>query len=73
MPANKKHHYVPRLYLKRFSANAVSINIYNFRLAGAIEGANLKNQCYRDYMYGKGGEHEHRLSILEGEFACTWA
>lgn len=69
MPANKKHHYVPRFYLKRFSPDARSINLYNFQLASAIVGANLKNQCYRNYMYGKEGEHEKRLSILEGAFA----
>jgi hypothetical protein len=69
MPANKKHHYVPRFYLKRFALNSRSLNLYNFRLARSIPEANLKTQCYRDYMYGKGGDQEQRLSQLEGAFA----
>lgn len=69
MPANKKHHYVPRFYLKRFALNGRSVNLYNFRLARPIPDANLKNQCYRDYMYGKGGKQEQYLSQLEGAFA----
>lgn len=69
MPANKKHHYVPRFYLKRFSLNGRSLNLYNFRLAQSIPDANLKSQCYRDYMYGKQGDQEQHLSQLEGAFA----
>lgn len=69
MPSNKKHHYVPRFYLKRFARDARSVNLYNFSLARVISNANLKNQCYRDYMYGKEGGHEQRLSLLEGAFA----
>ena len=69
MPANKKHHYVPRFYLKRFARNGNSLNLYNFRLARSIPDVNLKNQCYRDYMYGKEGDQEQCLSQLEGAFA----
>jgi hypothetical protein len=69
MPANKKHHYVPRFYLKRFALDGKSVCLYNFRLARAVTSANLSNQCYRDYMYGKQGEHEQRLSQLEGAFS----
>lgn len=69
MPANKRHHYVPRLYLKHFAQDGRSINLYNFKLAREITGANLKNQCFRNYMYGKEGEHEYQLSQLEGAFA----
>lgn len=69
MPANKKHHYVPRFYLRRFSSDGKSVSLYNFRLGRAITNANLNTQCYRNYMYGKEGEHEKRLSQLEGAFA----
>lgn len=68
MPANKKHRYVPRFYLRRFALDGKSVCLYNFRLARAITSANLNNQCYRDYMYGKRGEHEQNLSQLEGAF-----
>lgn len=66
MPENKKHHFVPRFYLKLFSKNEKSINIFNIPLQRTIVDAGLKNQCYRDYMYGKDPSLEKGLSIIEG-------
>jgi hypothetical protein len=66
MPANKKHHYVPRFYLRQFASDGQSVSLFNFRQGRSISGANLRNQCYRDYMYGKDGEHEYNLSQIEG-------
>ena len=65
MPANKKHHYVPRFYLKHFAPDGHSVRLFNFRQGRSISEANLKNQCYRDYMYGKDGKQERNLSQLE--------
>jgi hypothetical protein len=67
MPSNKKHHFVPRFYLRRFSADGTSINLYNIPSSRRILGANLKNQAYRDYFYGKDLKVEHAISQLEGE------
>lgn len=53
MPENKKQHYVPRLYLKRFSDDEKSINLFNLKLGKSIHEPNFKNQCYEDYFYGK--------------------
>ena len=69
MPANKKHHYVPRFYLRNFASDGRSVNLYNLRQARLVHEANLKNQCFRDYMYGKDGQQEHQLSQLEGGLA----
>jgi Protein of unknown function (DUF4238) len=71
MPSNKKHHFVPRFYLRRFSADGTSINLYNIPSARRIMGANLKNQGYRDYFYGKELNVEHAIAGLEAEAATV--
>jgi hypothetical protein len=66
MPHNKKHHYVPRMYLKRFAENnGKTLNIHNFKSARTILGGNLYNQCYRDYLYGKDQKCEQSLGVIE--------
>ncbi len=69
MPQNKKHHYVPKFLLRRFSTDKKSINLYNIKSRRAVTGANLANQCYSDYLYGKDPEFEKGMSVVEGEFA----
>lgn len=65
MPQNKKHHYVPIFYLKGFSKDGKSICLYNIKNKIKIDTANLKNQCYKDYFYGKDLTVEHALGITE--------
>ncbi len=65
MPQNKKHHYVPRFYLKRFSHNGKSINLWNLPSRRKILSANLKSQCYRSYFYGKNLDVELALGEVE--------
>lgn len=65
MPQNKKHHYVPRFYLKRFSDDDKSINIWNIPSSKKILSARLKNQCYKDYFYGKDPDSEKRIGHME--------
>lgn len=67
MPHNKKHHYVPRFYLKRFSPNGRSINLWNIKNERKILSANLKHQCYKNYFYGKELEVEKALGVVEGQ------
>ena len=69
MPANKKHHFVPKFYLKNFSKDSLSINIYNITRNKIISQANLKNQCYKDYFYGKDDKVEKVLGGVEGAAA----
>lgn len=69
MPQNKRHHFVPRFYLKRFSPNRKSINIWNINREISIRNANLKKQCYGDYFYGKDPVVERALSTMERDAA----
>lgn len=69
MPRNKRHHYVPRFYLKRFSTNERSVNLFNLKSGKKICGASLREQCYRDYFYGKDLTVEKALSLTESEIA----
>ncbi|WLH78046.1 DUF4238 domain-containing protein [Pseudomonas sp. FP2335] len=66
MPANKKHHYVPRVYLKNFSSNDKTINLFNLSREIVISGGKLKSQCYRDYLYGIEDGLEKALGLIEG-------
>ena len=54
MPANKSHHYVPKLYLRNFTRpeNSKSITLYNIEKKRLISNAPIKGQCCRDYFYG---------------------
>lgn len=65
MPHNKKHHYVPRFYLKRFSPDERSICLWNINRKKLVPKANLKNQCYEDYFYGKELAVEKALGMVE--------
>lgn len=66
MPNNKKHHYVPRFYLKRFSPNGRSICLWNLKNEIRVASVNLKHQCYKDYFYGKELKVEKTLGLVEG-------
>lgn len=72
MPENKKHHYVPKFYLKRFSEDKKSICLYNLPKELKVVKANLKNQCYKDYFYGKDQKTEHALGGMEGEMSLLY-
>jgi hypothetical protein len=65
MPDNKRHHYVPRFYLKRFSRDGKTICLYNLKSKKKVIGASLDKQCYKDYFYGKDQILEHTLDKLE--------
>jgi len=69
MPDNKKHHYVPRFYLKRFSSDGRSICLWNIKNQIKIGSANLKHQCYKDYFYGKELKVEKALGLVESHAA----
>jgi len=69
MPHNKKHHFVPKFYLRNFSEDEKSIGIYNIASRRTIPQGNLDNQCYRNYFYGKTPEVEHALGGMEGSAA----
>lgn len=71
MPSNKNHHYVPQFLLRQFGSGTNHRQICVFRVAGArhVRGASIKQQCSRDWMYGKHGRAEHFLGHIESETA----
>jgi hypothetical protein len=70
MPANKRQHYVPRFILKRFSSNSAArtISLINLQRGLVVNGASLRDQCYKDYFYSS-QQVEKSLANLEGKWA----
>jgi hypothetical protein len=64
---HKNQHFVPKCYLKRFSAyyEGRAINVYNLNRQMAIQNASVKNQCSANYFYGKDLRLEKLLSKEE--------
>jgi hypothetical protein len=73
MAQHKRHHYVPRCYLRAFSVSARgrAINVYNISGDIAIPNAPVKGQCARDYFYGDATDLrlEKALQYIEGAYA----
>jgi Protein of unknown function (DUF4238) len=67
MPDNKKHHFVPKMYLQRFADDDRQINIYILDRSKKVIAASLSDQCYKNYFYGKEPDFEHALGEIEGE------
>ena len=66
MAEKKKQHYIPRFYLKLFSdEHKKSIDLFNIKSKKHIRNANLKNQCYEPYFYGKDLRLENAFGELE--------
>ncbi len=63
-----EHHYVPRLYLKRFGIDDKRINLYNLERQRRIPGASIADQCKRYNFYGKDNELENALSDREAVY-----
>ena len=73
MPARKNQHFVPRCYMRHFSVNGEgkAINLHNMSRTLSVQGAPIKGQCSRSYIYGKGTEDglEQFLGKLETNYA----
>ena len=50
--SQKKHHYVPRFYLKHFASSPRRINVLNLKDFKPDHDGPLKDQCYRNHLYG---------------------
>lgn len=76
MAENKKQHYVPKTYLKRF-ANGKLFSVLNVENEDIYENVAYVNQCYESYFYGNNLEWEKRLDLMERQWgmaldkACT--
>jgi len=69
MPSNKNQHYVPIFHLTHFSNDGKSIKLFNLKSEKTISGASLRDQCSKDYLYGKDLTIEKALGQLEGRIA----
>ena len=65
MSEPKKHHYVPRFYLKNFSTNRKQINLYNFAGDRFITEAGVDGQCYKRKLHAFEPGLEKRLGVME--------
>lgn len=75
MAQHKRHHYVPRCYLRPFSLSSCgrAINLHNISTGRAIRNAPVKGQCARDYFYGDATDLrlEKTLQSIEGAYSHT--
>ncbi len=69
MPSLKNHHFVPQFYLRNFSRDRKSIDLYNINSNRIIEGASIRDQCSKDYFYGKDNTLENYFGNIESKFA----
>lgn len=73
MASNKNQHFVPRCYLKEFThaSENKAINVYNIDRGLCIPLAPVKNQCSRDYFYGKDEQLEIAIQTVEGAYGSV--
>lgn len=71
MAIKKRHHYIPRFYLKRFSINndGKFLGLYNLDNRKFISYAPLKSQAYENFLYGEDDEIENALAEMESNVA----
>lgn len=71
MAKKKRHHYIPRFYLKRFSVNNEGkfLGLYNLNNKTFIQNAPLKSQAYENFLYGEDDKIENALAEMEGSVA----
>ena len=73
MSAYRKHHYVPRFYLRNFSvARGRSIHLFNIPSGRNVLNSSLRNQCYSSRFYGDDPSIEHALAGIEGAAATVF-
>lgn len=76
MANRKKHHYVPKFYLRNFATRLdlppkerVQIHQFDVKNISWRFAIGLKDQCQKPYLYGKTSELEELLSDFESEFS----
>ncbi|MDC0336324.1 DUF4238 domain-containing protein, partial [Pseudodesulfovibrio sp.] len=71
MASNKNQHFVPRCYLKQFSANEnrKTVNLFNLDREIIVSEAPIKGQCSRSYFYGKEERLERAIQHIEDGYA----
>lgn len=73
MATNKNQHFVPRCYLRPFTVNGQgsAINVFNIDRSKLITNAPVKNQCSRDYFYGKDEMLEQAIQSVESGYGAA--
>lgn len=70
MAKNKKQHYVPKTYLKRF-ANGKLFFVLNAENGEIYENVAYGDQCQESYFYGTDLEWETRLNLMEDQWGMV--
>lgn len=66
MAVNKRHHYVPQLYLRLFSDDKKTVTVFSLKDNKIVsENASIARQCYKNYFYSTNPEIEKMISKLE--------
>lgn len=65
MAEKKNQHFVPQFYLRNFSNDGRSVAAYLLSSQRYIPVASIKDQCSKDYLYGKDSWLEETFSQLE--------
>lgn len=70
MAFNKNQHFVPKVHLRPFTLDGenMAINLINITGLAPIENAPVKNQCSRDYFYGKDPKLESAINFIENHY-----
>jgi hypothetical protein len=71
MAIKRKHHYVPKLYLKQFASKPRRIHVCVLGTRLYCQDVGLKDQCQRPRLYGKTDDLENDLMKLETLVAPT--
>lgn len=66
----EKQHYIPKFYLRKFSANKENVLIYHLR-SREIKLSPISSTCQESYFYGKDGEFEDLLKMMDNNHAKT--
>jgi hypothetical protein len=67
--SKRKHHFVPKFYLKGFQSEPNRLHLYNLDRRRAILNVSLRDQCYQHRFYGKTDEVEDVLMEMEKRIA----
>lgn len=70
MAENRRQHYVPQMLLGKFSRDGKRTDVVVLDAGKRIRDVGIREQCYRDYYYGKDRVMEKAFSDTEGKFGA---
>ncbi|MEZ3162280.1 DUF4238 domain-containing protein [Halorubrum miltondacostae] len=70
MPARKKQHYVPKLYMRGFT-DTEKLPSYQLDHRQEFQPTSIDNLCYEDYFYSDDSEKEEATMKIEDRFAAV--